>query len=327
MASFRSIRVWALALVIPLIVVAAACGGDDDGSADGKLSVVATTVQIEALAREVGGDLIDLHGVVPAGADAHEFEPKASDLVAIEDADLILRHGIELDDWLDDTLSAARDAAVVVVTAGVSLQRGETQDNGDGEARQGAGEVDDGDADPHVWLDPDNAQIMVRNITAALIAADSENREAFEANSAAYRTTLDDARQQAQAIIDEIPAADRKLVTNHDAFGYFARAFGLEIVGAVIPSVSTEAEPSAAETARLLETIEAEGVRAIFAETSVNPDLARALASDAGITIVDDLYGDSLGEPGSGAETIHGMLLFNASKIAEALKSCTQSIW
>lgn len=313
MPSFRSIRVWALALVIPLIVVAAACGGDDDGSADGKLSVVATTVQIEALAREVGGDLIDLHGVVPAGADAHEFEPKASDLVAIEDADLILRHGIELDDWLDDTLSAARDAAVVVVTAGVSLQRGETQDNGD--------------ADPHVWLDPDNAQIMVRNITAALIAADSENREAFEANSAAYRTTLDDARQQAQAIIDEIPAADRKLVTNHDAFGYFARAFGLEIVGAVIPSVSTEAEPSAAETARLLETIEAEGVRAIFAETSVNPDLARALASDAGITIVDDLYGDSLGEPGSGAETIHGMLLFNASKIAEALKSCTQSIW
>jgi ABC-type Zn uptake system ZnuABC Zn-binding protein ZnuA len=109
-------------------------------------------------------------------------------------------------------------------------------------------------------------------------------------------------------------------VTNHDAFGYFARAFGLEIVGAVIPSTTTEAEPSAGDTAALLDTIEREGVKAIFAESSVNPQLARTLADDAGIEIVDDLYGDSLGEPGSGAETVHEMLLANARKIADALK-------
>ena len=323
MADGKSIRVWALVLAGLFIAVAAACGGSDAGSpgdSESRLRVVATTVQIEALAHEVGGDLIDLHGVVPAGADAHEFEPTASDLVAIEDADLILRHGIELDDWLDDMLSAARDAMVVVVTAGVALQRGETQDQGDREASKDDDELDDSDADPHVWLDPDNAKVMVSNIAAALIAANPGNREAYEAGSAAYQATLDETRQQVQAIIDAVPAENRKLVTNHDAFGYFASAFGLEIVGAVIPSVSTEAEPSAAATARLLETIEAKGVRAIFAETSVNPDLARTLASDAGIAIVDDLFGDSLGEPGSGAETIHGMLLFNARKIAEALK-------
>jgi zinc/manganese transport system substrate-binding protein len=279
---------------------------------------VATTVQIEALAREVGGELIDLHGVVPAGADAHEFEPTASDLAAIEDADVILRHGIELDDWLDDTLSAAKDATVVTVTEGILLQRGEAEHHGDDDAE--ADHAAEEGADPHVWLDPDNAKVMVRNIEAALAAADPANRGAYAANSTAYEKTLDETKAQVQAIIDEIPAGGRKLVTNHDAFGYFARAFGLDVVGAVIPSISTQAEPSAAETARLLDTIEAQGVRAIFAESSVNPALARTLASDAGIAIVDDLYGDSLGEPGSGAETVHGMLLFNARKIAEALK-------
>jgi len=317
---FNPFRTGITALVF-VIAFVAACGDSDSGSpgsSDDKLRVVATTVQIEALTREVGGDLIELHGVVPAGADAHEFEPTASDLAAIEDADLILRHGIELDDWLDGTLSAARNAAVALVTGGIELQRGEAHRHGDEEHEDE--EQDDDAADPHVWHDPDLAKIMVQNIVAALIAADSRNRDAYEANSAAYQAVLDETKGQVQAIIDEIPAANRKLVTNHDAFGYFTRAFGLEVVGAVIPSVSTEAEPSAADTARLLDTIEAEGVRAIFAETSVNPGLARTLASDAGIAIVDDLYGDSLGEPGSGAETVHGMLLFNARKIAEALK-------
>jgi zinc/manganese transport system substrate-binding protein len=268
--------------------------------------VVATTVQITALAREVGGDLINLHGVIPPGADPHAFEPTASDLTAIEDADVILRHGIGLDDWLDGTLAASKDAAVTLVTQGIALRQGE----------EGGEEVED----PHVWHDPDNAKIMVQNIAGAMARADPSNRDAYEANSETYQAKLDDTKKQVQAIINEIPASSRKLVTNHDAFGYFARAFGLEIVGAVIPSLSTEAEPSASDTAKLLDTIKAEHVKAIFAESSVNPSLARTLASDAGVQIVDDLYGDSLGEPGSGADTVDGMLLFNARKIAEALK-------
>jgi zinc/manganese transport system substrate-binding protein len=307
------------ALFLAIITVTLGCGSDDSlsGGSEGKLRVVATTVQIEALAREVGGDLIDLHGVVPPGADAHEFEPTASDLAAIEDANLILRHGLGLDDWLDGTLSAARDATVVTVTDGILLQRGEAHSHGDDEHED---EDDEESADPHVWLDPENAKIMVANIAAALAAADSANRAVYAANSTQYQATLDETREQVQAIIDEIPEANRKLVTNHDALGYFARAFGLEVVGAVIPSISTEAEPSASETAELLDTIEAEGVKAIFAETSVNPNLARTLAGDAGIAIVDDLYGDSLGDEGSGAETVHGMLLVNARKIADAVK-------
>ena len=288
------------------LALLAACGGGYSDGRSSKVRVVATTVQITALAREVGGDKIDLRGIIPAGADAHDFEPRASDVAAIEDAQLILRHGIGLDGWLDNTLAAGANATVVTVTDGVVLRTRE----------EGGKEVDD----PHVWHDPDNAKIMVDDIATALDGADPANKVTYDANAAAYKVKLDETKAEVQAIIAEIPAADRKLVTNHDAFGYFAQAFGLEIVGTVIPSVSTDAQPSAKETAALLETIDREGVKAIFAESSVNPQLATTLANDAGVKIVDDLYGDSLGEPGSGADTVDGMLLANARKIADALK-------
>ena len=227
-------------------------------------------------------------------------------MVAIEEASLILRNGIGLDDWLDDTLKAGSSAKVVTVTDGITLRRVE----------ESGKEV----GDPHVWHDPDNDKVMVDNIAAALEGADPGNKSTYEANAESYKMALDDTKKQVQMIINEIPPENRKLVTNHDALGYFANAFGLTIVGAVIPSVSTEAEPSAQDTAALLDTIKKENVKAIFAESSVNPKLATTLAHDAGVKIVDDLYGDSLGEPGSGADTVHGMLLANARKIADALK-------
>jgi ABC-type Zn uptake system ZnuABC Zn-binding protein ZnuA len=293
-----------LTIVVPALLMAA-CGGGDSSPSGSKPSVVATTVQITALAHQVGGDLIDLHGLVPAGADPHAFEPRASDLTAIEDADVILRHGMGLDDWLDDTLAAGHHDATTV-TDGIASLKG----NEEGET------VDD----PHVWHDPDNDKIMVDNIAAALDKADPANKPAYDANAAAYDAKLDQTKAQVQAIIGEIPPEGRKLVTNHDAFGYFAHAFGLTIVGAVIPSLSTESEPSAQDTAALIDLIKQQHVKAIFAESSVNPKLASTLASDAGVTIVDDLYGDSLGQPGSGADTLDGMLLSNAHKIADAVK-------
>ena len=152
----------------------------------------------------------------------------------------------------------ARD--VVTVTDGITLRKGEE----DGE------EVDD----PHVWHDPDNAKMMVDDIAAALDAATRRTRRDLRRERHRLQDEAGRDKGQVQAIINEIPADDRKLVTNHDAFGYFANAFGLTVVGAVIPSVSTEAEPSAQDTAALLDTIERENVKAIFAESSVNPKLA-----------------------------------------------------
>jgi ABC-type Zn uptake system ZnuABC Zn-binding protein ZnuA len=299
-----------LALATLTLALGSACSSNsNDGAAPDGIRVVATTAQIAALAREVGGDRIDLRGIVPAGADAHDFEPVASDLVAIERADVILRHGAGLDDWLDHTLDAAGDATVVTVTDGIELQ-------------PPALAAEDGDTglDPHVWHDPDLAIAMLENVAQALRDADPNGHEIYDANSAAYAQELRDIKAGIQALVDEIPPDRRKLVTNHDAFGYFARAFGLTVVGAVIPGTSTQAEASAKQTAALLELIRRENVKAIFAESSVNASLARTLADDAGVRIVDDLFGDSLGPPGSGADTVDGMLLANARKIAAALK-------
>ncbi len=268
--------------------------------------MVATTVQITALTKEVADNKVQVRGIVPAGADAHEFEPTASDLAAIEDASLILRHGIGLDDWLDDTLKAGSRAKIMTVTTGITPHKGE----------EGGKLLDD----PHVWHDPDNDKVMVDNIASALAGVDPSNKTTYEANASRYGAKLYETRSQVQAIINEIPPENRKLVTNHDALGYFAWAFGLEIVGAVIPSLSTQSEPSAKDPADLLETIRREKVKAIFAESSVNAKLATTLAKDAGVKIVDDLYGDSLGDQGSGADTVDGMLLANANKIAAALK-------
>lgn len=195
------LRLVLLAAMSAALFALTACGSDSNSSATAtpggatasaaKLNVVATTVQITALAKEVGADKITLTGIIPAGADPHEFEPKPSDLVAIEGAKLILRHGIELDSWLDDTLRAGAGATVVTVTDGITLAQFEE----DGKT------VDD----PHVWHDPDNDKIMVDNIAKALDAADPASKATYDTNAAAYNQKLDDTKTQVQAIINEIP--------------------------------------------------------------------------------------------------------------------------
>jgi ABC-type Zn uptake system ZnuABC Zn-binding protein ZnuA len=293
-------------LLLSVAVSALLGGGGPPAAAPARPRVVATTVQITALTKAVAGDAIELTGLIPVGADPHEFEPRAGDLIALERATLVLRHGLGLDNWLDRTLRAGRGARTVTVTAGVRLQKAEAN---------GRPVVD-----PHVWHDPANAKRMVDNIATALGEIDPPRRTTYRANAAAYRQRLDAAAGEVRAILAGIPPARRKLVTDHDALGYFARAFGLRIVGTVIPGTSTQSEPSAGEVAALLETIRREKVTAIFAEASVNSRLAARLAAEAGVKIVDDLYGDSLGVPGSGAETVEGMWLANARRIADALR-------
>ncbi|MGE0600132.1 MAG: metal ABC transporter substrate-binding protein [Dehalococcoidia bacterium] len=282
----------------------ASCGSGGPSTTGSGISVVATTTQIGALTRAVAGEDVALTVLLPAGADAHDFEPDPQAVRKIGAAKVILRNGLGLDDWLDDTIDAAGGSAeVVTVTDGIEVRRS-----------------DEGDPDPHVWHDPTNAKIMVDNIVAALSAADPSNAALFASNGEAYKRVLDDTDAEVRRLINEIPAANRKVVTNHDAFGYFFDRYGLELIGAIIPSSSKDAQTSAKELADLQDLIKAEGVKAIFAEEEVDPKIARELASDTGVTIVEGLYADSLGAPGSGTETVDGMLLFNARKISEALK-------
>ncbi len=307
MSLSRRFGAFAVFILLPLgALLLASCGDEGEETDSG---VVATTVQVGALAHEVAGDLVTVHVLVGPGGDPHDYEATADDIKRIGEATVVLRNGIGLDGFLDAAIQSSGAANVVTVTDGIEVRHA-SEDEGH-----------DGDEDPHVWHDPMNDKVMVDNIVAALSAAFPDDADAFRANGDAYKAKLDATDAEIRTLIDAIPPANRKVVTNHDAFGYFFDRYGLEFVGAVIPGVdTTSGEASAQQIAALQDTIEREGVRAIFSEDTVDPKVARELANDTGVTIVDDLYGDSLGEPGSGAETIDGMLLANATKIADALK-------
>jgi zinc/manganese transport system substrate-binding protein/manganese/iron transport system substrate-binding protein len=193
------------------------------------------------------------------------------------------------------------------VTDGVSL-------------REGGEDEKPGTSDPHVWHDPANDKVMLDNIASAFALADPTNAAAYRANADAAKQRFDDVDRQIRALIDTIPPANRKMVTDHDAFGYFLDRYGLELIGTVVPGTTTQAEPSAKQIAELENVIRRENVRAIFSEGTVDPKVARQIATDTGAQVIDRLYGDSLGKPGSGQETVEGMLLFNAQVIAEALR-------
>lgn len=304
-------------LAVPFLLVS--CGGDDDDASPdaGTLRIVATIEPVAALAREVAGADASITVLVKAGVDPHEYELRTADRKAVDDADVVLMNGRGIDAFLDSVIDSgdSDDRLVATVSDGVPVRRADEIGHEDGE-----GDHDEDDGDPHVWQSPANAQIMVTNIAEALAKADPDHADEYRANATAYNAKLDEVDHEIAALIDTIPAANRKVVTNHDAFGYFLERYGLEYVGAVIPSLSTASEPSARDIADLIETIRREGVKAIFAESSVDPKVARQVSADTGVTIVDDLYGDTLGPPGSGADTVDGMLLANAHKFVEALK-------
>jgi ABC-type Zn uptake system ZnuABC Zn-binding protein ZnuA len=275
--------------------------------AEGALKVITTIPLLADLTRQIGGSRVDVQSVLPPNADAHEFEPKPQDLVAAEDAALIVEHGLHLDDWAADLVAnAGSNAPVVVATMGVQTIASDEKGFDQG--------------DPHVWFDPRNVKVMVDNIAAALVQVDANGLATYEARRDAYKEQLDQLDQAIMEQIATIPPERRKLVTNHDAFGYFAARYGLTYIGSVIPSLDTRAEPSAKETAALIEKIKAEGVPAIFTEVSVNPALEEELAKEAGVKVISNLYGDTLGEPGSGADTYIGMMQTDTRLIVEGLR-------
>ena len=293
-----------LCLSLVLAFAGAACGGS--GSTEGgQPRIVATTQQIGALTRAIAGDRMTVTTLIGPGVDPHDYEASPDDIKRLGSSRLVLRHGIGLDSHLDKAIEGSGAKKVVTVTTGIALEKGASGSGSD---------------DPHVWHDPGDAKIMSENIAAALIEADPANADFYRQNATSQEQRLDDADRQIKEMIATLPAENRKVVTDHDAFGYFIRHFGLQFVGAVIPGVSSQGEASAQQIAQLEDLIRREKVKAIFAENSLDPKVSRQIAGDTGVKIVTDLYGDSLGKPGSGADTVEGMLVANATKIVEALK-------
>jgi len=288
----------------------AACGDDEPEAKTGSgetIAVVATTMQLQDFVREVGGDRVEVTGMLGPDSEPHEYEPTPGDAEAVADADVVVENGANLDGWLEDLLAnAGSDAARVDSSEGIELLPSEEEGF---------------PGDPHVWHDPDNAKAMVDNVAKGLAAADPDGEAQYERNATAYKAELDDMAARIREIFAPIPAENRKLITTHDAFGYFVRAYDIEQVGTVLPAVTTEAEPSGRQVAELVDEIRAQDVKAVFTEEAVDPGLERQIADEAGVEISSSLYADVLGGPGSGAETFIQAELANARAMADAWSS------
>lgn len=290
-------------LLAGLLVLLAGCAPAPSEAAErDTLSVVATMSVFAEFAEAVGGDLVSVETLVPVGGDPHTFEPVPSDAAKIARADVVLDNGLGLSPWFEP-LATNAEGELVILTERLAA-----------DARARGGEVD-----PHLWMVPPFvADGYVPAIEEAFARADPRHAEVYAANAARYREELAALDARLAARIATIPPANRKLVTSHDAYSYFADHYGLKVVGTAA-GVTTEQEPSARAIRALIDEVRAQDVPAVFLETTVNPALIERVGLDAGVAIGAPLYGDSVGEPGSGAETYVGMMEANVEAIVEAL--------
>jgi ABC-type Zn uptake system ZnuABC Zn-binding protein ZnuA/ABC-type Mn2+/Zn2+ transport system permease subunit len=289
--------------------VASGCGASSTGSADGKLDVVATTTQIGDWARAVGGGDADVHQILQPNSDPHEYEPRPGDVRAAGNADLVFTNGDGLDHWAGKLVDeAGGDPRVIDLSKSLPdhLPGEET-----GPERS--------TFDPHWWHDPRNAIVAVREIGATLERARPSARAAIARRTQAYEAKLRTLDAQIQACMRKLPKTSLKLVTDHDAFGYFAHRYGIRVIGAVIPSQTTQAQPSARDLSNLADLVRREHVASIFPESSLSPKLARTIARETGAAAGLTLYGDTLGPSGSSGDTYLKMEAANARTIALGL--------
>ena len=298
---------------------------------DGDLKVVATTTQIADLTRNIVGDTdgVTITQLIQPNQSAHSYDPSVADLTALGEADVLVINGVGLEEWLDDAIEASGfDGVTIDSDEGITILDGEA---GHEEEAAHADEATEGEAteeehdheggNPHIWTDVTNAEAMVATIADGLAGASADHADEFAANEAAYTAQLAALEGWIHENIDAVPADERLLVSNHDAFGYFTAAYGITYVGSVIPSFDDNAEPSAAEIDALVAAVKATGVKAVFSEASINPKAADTIAAEAGVAVYsgdDALYGDSLGPADSDGATYIATQLHNVSLILES---------
>jgi zinc/manganese transport system substrate-binding protein len=315
----------ALRRILTLVLLALLAFGAPLSSAqDAPLNVVATYSILGDLVANVGGDQIALTVLVGADSDSHVYEPTPQDAIALARADVIFENGLEFETWLDALYeSSGSSAARVAVSEGIEAIPfgGHEHDEHEGDHDHDEHEHDHehGEFDPHVWHDPNNAVVMVENIRDALMAADPANAAVYAANAEAYIVELLALDAYIREQVAAIPAENRVLVTSHESFGYFAAAYGFEVLS-VTGGTTNVADPSAGALAELITAVRESGARAVFVENVTNPAVLERIAAEAGVTVADTLYTDALGQPGTPGETYLSMMRYNVDTIVEALR-------
>ena len=298
--------------VILMVLSVGACGGTPIASAtapNDTYHVVTTTSIFADLAKMALGDSAHIESIVPAGADVHTFEPSPSDVEKIQSADLIIANGLGLDGWIGSLIEAAGKSAADILLLGEGL------DKESGWIYLSNAETP-GAADPHIWLDPKGAALYVQRIADRVSADAPHLAQRIAGSSADGIQQIADIDQELAGQFAAIDPSRRKIVTMHDAFGYFARAYAIDIVGVAVTSPGQD--PSAQEIRALIDAIRAAGVTALFSEVQLPSKVLDQIAAETGTTVLQDLYSDALGAPP--ADSYLGVMRTNADAILGALR-------
>jgi ABC-type Zn uptake system ZnuABC Zn-binding protein ZnuA len=328
-------RITPALFVILVVAVAIMYPSKNAVAVNGPVKAVATISIIADIARNVGLDHASIDVLVPNDGDPHQFDPRPDDVRKLSDAQLIFANGAGLERFLVPLIQASGSkASIITVSAGLPIQRmGQAVPNTgptptplgisgtlDCAVPQAGAEAEY--CDPHLWQNPLNVVTYVENIRDAFARVDPANADAYQANAAAYIAKLKQLDADITASLSAIKQADRQLVTNHDALGYFAARYQFTIAAVVLPggAAGEVIEPDPQQVARLIDQLKAEKVKALFIENTSTNKLAAQIAAQAGITVVTGLYTDALGEPGTDGDTYIKMMAANAKAIQAALQ-------
>jgi zinc/manganese transport system substrate-binding protein len=278
--------------------------------AQDRIKAIATFSILNDLVKNVGGDRIDVASLVPPNGDAHVYAPSPADAKKLADAKVVFINGLGFEGWIPRLVKASgTKAAVVVASKGVTARRMEEEGHGHAHAQ----------TDPHAWQSVANAKIYVANIRDALIAADPAGKTVYDANASAYAAKLDVLEAHVKEQVAKIPADRRRVITTHDAFGYFKAAYGMDFIAP--QGVSTESEASAKDVAKIITQIRKQKIPAVFLENVSNPKLLERIAGETGARVGGTLYSDALtGEKGE-APTYIDMIKHNIRALSDALTS------
>jgi ABC-type Zn uptake system ZnuABC Zn-binding protein ZnuA len=312
--------IWKFLLVLGLMALMAGCQSfptpplSPSPSATG-LRVLAVETFLADIAQNVAGERLHVEAFLPLMADLHSFEPTPSDVARLAESDVLIINGAGLERALMRLVPEAGKPLVIEASAGLkSRVASESELAGEHE------EQEEHEGDPHFWLDPHHVIRYVENIRDGLSRADPDGAAVYAANAEGYIRQLQELDRWIAAQVAEIPPDRRLLVTDHESFGYFADRYGFRIIGAVVPSFSTGASPSAQYLAQLVEQVKATGVPAIFLESGSNPQLAEQIARETGVQVVTELYSHSITDAHGPAPTYLEMMRYNTRVIVEALR-------
>ena len=275
----------------------------------GDITVLESASMFADMASNVGGDMVIVESLVPIGGDPHLYSPRPSDAQKVQKADLVLVNGLTFEGWIAKLVAnSGATTRVDTITKGIVPRQSEEYENS---------------YDPHAWMTARNGLIYVDNIAAALAEVAPQHRSYFEANAARYKSQLEELHEYILTEMKKIPAAQRVLITSHDAFAYFGNEYGLQLNA--LKGISTEEETQASDMLRVAKAIKETGVKAIFVESTISPKMIQQIATDNKVKVGGELYADSLGPKGGDAGTYITMLRHNCDTIVKALTATEEA--